>query len=688
MNHLKSEYSQEFQNRNRFSDHDESSIEHLIKTNTPQGFEIANRQKKRPQVHSIKPEFAESILKPFQKGLRDSNGGLQFKFKEYGFQDLLKEKESLITSTETFINQLDFLLSGTDSGIILTDERGVVLRYYSKISESKERPAKITPGMVLNEKQSQSCCSYDSENYYSPALDHMITPSVPIHDSYHKVTGTLCIACKQRSSINSFMFGLVNSLAWAIESSLNSVSMVELFSSILETNEDAAIAIKNNGCIISANKKAKNLFINRDKLISGQNISGVFEENQAMQSVFITGKPASSTLLEIGEPQNKLYTHLKPVKNYCGKMAGFIMTLNRSNTQGKCANKSNGESQGYTFEKIVTGSPQMIKAINLTKKFAHKDVNILIQGETGTGKEVLAQSIHNFDRPNMPFIAINCAAIPDTLIESEFFGYEGGAFTGAERCGRPGKIELANSGTLFLDEIGEMPLSQQSVLLRVIEEKKVLRIGGRRYIDVDFKLIAATNKSLLELVKKGLFRQDLYYRLSVFNITIPSLKERDLDIIRLAQFFVQNIAEQQSISVPCLSESAKSKLLQYSWPGNIRQLENAILYAANVAKDGVIQSEDIPITLNEIDSPTFFPEEAANTVRGNTRAQSKPNLSIKDMEKFAIIQTLHQTENNVAEAANILGLSRTTLYRKIKEYKIQNGTAVVQEDILDLSQPQ
>jgi transcriptional regulator with PAS, ATPase and Fis domain len=304
--------------------------------------------------------------------------------------------------------------------------------------------------------------------------------------------------------------------------------------------------------------------------------------------------------------------------------------------------------------------------IEIARKFAHLDANILIQGESGTGKEMFAQAIHHESRSSGPFVAVNCGAIPANLIESELFGYEGGSFTGAERRGRAGKLELADGGTLFLDEIGDMPLELQPVLLRVLEEKRLMRIGGNRYVPVNFRLITATNKNLYEQVENNQFRQDLYYRLKVLQIDIPPLRDRSSDILELANYFIRVIAQKQLIVPPVLSDLATIYLLNYHWPGNVRQLENSMLYAVNVCEDNIIRPEDLP---QEITSGIDL-NLPVNTGTQLHMAQPLTNLSMKDMERIMITQALEQTKYNVSEAAVLLGMSRSTLYRKIKEYQL------------------
>ncbi len=279
---------------------------------------------------------------------------------------------------------------------------------------------------------------------------------------------------------------------------------------------------------------------------------------------------------------------------------------------------------------------------------------------------MFAQAIHQQSRADGSFVALNCAAIPANLIESELFGYEGGAFTGAERQGRAGKLELANGGTLFLDEIGDMPLDLQPVLLRVLEEKKVMRLGGNRYIPIDFRLITASNKDLLEQVDNGLFRADLYYRLKVLKVYIPALRERGSDILELAQHFIGSVAQRQRIPEPKLSDTAALHMLHYPWPGNVRQLENAIIYAVNICEGGIILPQDLPEEIT--DGVDLLLPTSINANPESARPDT--NLSLKEIERIMIAQTLEQTNHNISEAALQLDMSRSTLYRKIKEYQL------------------
>ena len=316
-----------------------------------------------------------------------------------------------------------------------------------------------------------------------------------------------------------------------------------------------------------------------------------------------------------------------------------------------------------TFQDILGDSPAITRAKDISMRFAASYENILILGESGTGKELFAQAIHNVSRPHGPFIALNCAAMPRNLVESELLGYEGGSFTGAERKGRPGKIELAQGGTLFLDEIGDMPYEVQAVLLRVLENHQVMRIGSDKYIDVEFRLIAATNQDLQELVRNRLFREDLYDRLSALKVIIPPLRERDQDVILLAEQFIRDYCDKMKWQIPLLSQSAKHLLLHYDWPGNVRQLQKSIIYAVTTFHGDRIEPQDFP------DDVYLGYGEKCATMVGASLSPITEN-PLKEAEVGAICTALRSTSNDVTAAAKLLKMGRSTLYKKIKKFGI------------------
>ncbi len=304
----------------------------------------------------------------------------------------------------------------------------------------------------------------------------------------------------------------------------------------------------------------------------------------------------------------------------------------------------------HSFEGIIAKSPKMIKIFELIKTVAPTNTTVLITGESGTGKEIVARAIHHQShRRNKPFIVTSCAALPESLLESELFGYEKGSFTGAvER--RKGKFEAADTGTLFLDEIGEIDGNTQVHLLRALEEKKITRIGSNEEIGVNVRIIAATNKKLRTLIEQEKFREDLYYRLNVVTIDLPPLRSRREDILPLAEHFLKKYAKENDRPVRSFSAEVVEFMLNYDWPGNVRELENMI-------ERGVVLSKDKAITLAE------FPQELTNP------AQSK-GKTLEALERNHILKVLDETSGNIARTARILGIHRMTLYNKLKKYDI------------------
>jgi len=304
----------------------------------------------------------------------------------------------------------------------------------------------------------------------------------------------------------------------------------------------------------------------------------------------------------------------------------------------------------HNFEGIIAKSPRMMKIFELIKTVAPTNTTILITGDSGTGKEVVARAIHRqSQRHSKPFIVTSCAALPETLLESELFGYEKGSFTGAvER--RKGKFEAADKGTLFLDEIGEIDANTQVHLLRALEEKKITRIGSNEEIDVDVRIITATNRNLRTLIQQEKFREDLYYRLNVVTIDLPPLRSRREDILPLAEHFLKKYAKQNNSPVKSFSLEVVEFILNYDWPGNVRELENMI-------ERGVVLSKDKVITLAE------FPQELTNA----TPADGK---TLEALERNHIRKALEETGGNIARTAKMLGIHRMTLYNKLKKYDI------------------
>lgn len=333
---------------------------------------------------------------------------------------------------------------------------------------------------------------------------------------------------------------------------------------------------------------------------------------------------------------------------------GLVVIFNSYSRIQKLVVQYNGSVAHFSFDSVIGKSDAFLHVVNHTKNAAYSESSILLLGESGTGKDVIAQAIHNTSyRRNGPFVAINCASFSKELIASELFGYVEGAFTGARRGGSIGKFEMANNGTLFLDEIGDMPLDLQAVLLRTLEERRFMKVGGNELKEINTRIIAATNKNLAEKMKNGLFREDLYYRLSVVRINIPPLRHRGEDILMLAEEFLKNVCERQNKKTFVLTSDAKDFLCNYHWPGNVRELSHLLEGIVSISSSDIISSEVIIKYLGyeEVD-PIYVPQ-----------APFEYRSELEEMKK-----ALRDTRGNRLKAAKVLGMSRSTFYRRLKEY--------------------
>ncbi len=322
----------------------------------------------------------------------------------------------------------------------------------------------------------------------------------------------------------------------------------------------------------------------------------------------------------------------------------------------------------YSFDQIVGNSKSMQDVFRSLERVVETNVTVSIRGESGTGKELLARSIHFSGlRKQKPFVAVNCAAIPESLLESELFGHEKGAFTGAI-ARRVGKFEQADGGTLFLDEIGDMPHSTQVKILRVLQERRFQRVGGTETVEVDVRVISATNKNLEEEMKEGNFREDLYYRINVYPIFVPPLRKRREDIPALAGFFLEKYNQQYRKKIKAILPQTMDYLMNYEWPGNVREFENILERSFLHASNGVLAAEHLPITITSFKESLNSSDSFIDLKK--VVSLTKQITPLKDLEKEVLQQALKLTNYNMSSAALELGIGRTTLYRKLEKYNI------------------
>lgn len=407
------------------------------------------------------------------------------------------------------------------------------------------------------------------------------------------------------------------------------------------------ILINTEGEILRYNKKASLIF---DGLSNSHSIREVFSENYT-KLLEETKEGFQNEIIY----KNHRYLFKKNIIYSNNKAHEMLLEFDEIKSLINVINDIVGDKQMTFFDDII-GETEILNEVKvLAKKALNSPSTVLLQGETGVGKELFARGIHfEGKRKNKPFITINCAAIPDNLLESELFGYTEGSFTGGKKGGKIGKFELAKNGTIFLDEIGELPIYLQSKLLRVIQEKRIMRIGGSKVIDINCRIIAATNRDLKVLVEKNEFREDLYYRLNVIPITIPPLRKRKEDIPLLIECFINNFSDKLEKNVTTIDLSAKNVLENYMWPGNIRELENTIEYAVNMCDQRTIQVKDLPPKLKESEK---------NDV-------NRKVCSLQKLEKREIIKAIEVFKGDYALAYKTLGISRATFYRKLKKYGI------------------
>ncbi|MGC7872163.1 sigma-54 interaction domain-containing protein [Desulfosporosinus sp. SYSU MS00001] len=443
---------------------------------------------------------------------------------------------------------------------------------------------------------------------------------------------------------------------------------VEVLNGIMENPYIGIIIVDTEGCIKIVNKTylgilnmTENDVLNRHilEIIPHSKLPEVLKTREVQLPNYWTAKGQDPVVF-----RTPLYSEGKLI----GAMEQSLVYLEREIAACKEVSGSIYSAK-YCFENIVGRDENLRRIKTLALRASRTRSTVLIMGESGTGKELFANAIHKAGpRTNYPFVRVNCAALPDNLLESELFGYEEGAFTGARKGGKPGKFEIANHGTIFLDEIGDMPLAMQAKLLIVLQEREVERVGGTKPIRVDVQVIAATNRNLEQMVKIGKFRADLYYRLNVLTLNIPSLRERPKDITLLVNYLLPKLNQRLHTWVEKISQEAILLLSNYDWPGNVRELENLLERAINLAdfnQDSCLTPQYFPSLLR----PAGQLKPATQPVEIEIR-ESVDNLeeAIGKIEVETIRRVLQKTHNNKAQTAKILGLNKSVLYRKLKKY--------------------
>ncbi|RAK18243.1 PAS domain S-box-containing protein [Anoxybacillus vitaminiphilus] len=501
-----------------------------------------------------------------------------------------------------------------------------------------------------------------AEEHYSQICQSWTCSAAPIHDSKGNIIGVLNVSGPYEK-VHPHTLGMVVSAVKAIEYQLKlnentekNIMMQRFLEATTNNMKESILIIDTEGKIIKANDQLKKFLCLDQSCLEGKRINELFTNKDIVSKapVYLHNQELH---LKVKPSRNIHHVMVDKIPIYKDKhWIGSMIMLKEIQKVRQFVNRLSGNQAKITFDDIIGQHPYFIQKVNEAKLAAATDSNVLILGESGTGKEMFAQAIHNASkRKNKPFIAINCAGIPRDLLGSELFGYVDGAFTGAKKGGSAGKFELADGGTLFLDEIGEMSLEMQVLLLRVIQEKEVMRIGGHKVIPVDVRIIAATNKNLRDEVKKGSFREDLFFRLNVMPITLPPLRERKEDIPLLVRHFIDKLSKKLNKPFPEIRTDFLQALIQYDWPGNIRELQNILERTLNRSTKPVLSAEDLP-------------EEVFQMFSGQKTEEMLVHRD--DIKKQSIIQALRLFNGNITKAAKHLGISRSTFYRQMRKFNI------------------
>ncbi|EJO5347342.1 sigma 54-interacting transcriptional regulator [Clostridium botulinum] len=593
----------------------------------------------------------------------------------------IEKNKNFLKVASPFIEILYDFLKGSGFFIILTDKEGCILKI---IGDKEVMDIANSLNMVVGAFMSENSIGTNAmgtaikedipiqiseREHFIKAYHRWTCSAAPIHDINGEIIGTLNLS-GDRDKVHSHTLGLVVAAVKSIENQINvdntNKKLLETYqymNTIVDSISSGIYVVDSKGKIKTINKAACNILGIEDRDVLEQNVENILPNWQHIFERIKNGKTYEDkeSVLNHKLIKGRYNVSATPI-HIENNIIGMVIVFNEIKTVLDLVNKYSGMRAIYNFQDIIGESREIKRVIAYAKSISSSPSTVLIEGESGTGKELLAQSIHNYsDRKKHSFIALNCGAIPKSLIESELFGYEEGAFTGARRGGHAGKFELSNGGTLFLDEIGEMPLDMQVNLLRVLQEGYVTRVGGDKIIPVDVRIIAATNKDLKKEVEKGTFRQDLYYRLSVIPIKLPPIRERSGDLPILIKYLLEIKAKKLNKPIPNLKEDIYYNMLEYNWPGNIRELENFIENIVNLkGESSFILEEDFE---NIEHKPNFHENNIGLLYSNKIR-------TLEEIEKEAIINTLNEYNKNMSQSAKALGITRATLYSKLKKYNI------------------
>lgn len=618
----------------------------------------------------IKADVLQSWKRCESMGV-DYRSGKGTKVADEVLKESMYNKREMIKLTRPIMENVYEMVKGTSYSVVLTDEKGIIIDLIinNDIKDIHDN-LNFVKGSLWDEKSVGTnaigtCLTANKPvqiigpEHYCEYHHQWTCSAAPIHNSKGEIIGCFDISGRAKD-VQTHTYGIAVSSAECIEKQLVIAESYHLMDTTFDAILDGIMVIDANMNVVRINSKIQDLFKMDEQDIFKLDISRIFKGIDIENNIFANKNKMNFSDYTISVGANKIECSLNISPITAGNnVTGAVMLMREAKQVRKEVSRLAGFNANYTFDSIITTDTRMKELIATAKKISRTNCSVLIEGESGTGKELYAQSIHNeSNRKNGPFIAVNCSAIPKELFESELFGYESGSFTGAVKGGRPGKFELANGGTLFLDEIGEVPLEVQPKLLRVLDNNKIVRIGGSYERELDVRVISATNRNLIEEVSKGSFRQDLYFRLNVINLKIPPLRQRADDITELARYFLGCLNEENG-NYKTFSQDFEKMLRSQQWSGNVRELKNVVQRVYYMSDKVIINSTVL---------------QKNSSYREDTRARQSFNL--KDIEKTSIEMALSANRGNVLKAAKDLNISKATIYRKIKMYSIDLNSAV------------
>lgn len=582
--------------------------------------------------------------------------------------------QTLIDIAKPIMEKMHSLVGETKNLISLHNPDGYMLyscgdEYYAEMETESSFSLGVcwqeryigTNGITLAVLEDSPVQVYGAEHYCAAQHDGTCS-AAPIHDRDGKIIGVLNMAGKDWSG-TLHTLGLVALATFSIENQLTLLHSYRLVDTAISSISEGIVVVDQELCIQRINLGGEQILRAKKESLLGHSISTWFgsrhEELQLRLQKEIAPFSFAEEELIVGE--HHIYCNISIFPIVVEQHPeGAVLLLRRSRSINALANQVMGNQARYAFDSIITQAPQILRTIQTMESIAATNCTVLLEGESGTGKELFAHAIHSAsNRKNGPFIAVNCASLPHSLVESELFGYEKGAFTGALGQGNPGKFELADGGTVFLDEIGELPLEIQSKLLRVLDTHRIFRIGGKTEKHLDIRVIAATNRDLQREVRNFNFREDLYYRINVLSFHIVPLRERVGDVPVLANYFIDEINRRGERNSKIISPECMRILEQHTWPGNVRELQNVILRAYYCSG----KSEAI--------LPEHLPDDLLHPLSNTQELQLKQYFEEDSAQKGKIERVLAQCNGDTKRACQQLGVSRATLYRYLSYYNLQ-----------------